>query len=79
MKRDVLSSGKCSEKELTERQIEVVRLLQANPTISRREIAEKLGINQSAVQKHLEALRDKCVLRRTGGAKGGRWTVVTLT
>ena len=65
-----------SEKELTERQIEVVQLLQANPTISRRELAKKLGINQSAVQKHLETLKEKGILKRVGGAKGGSWVVV---
>ena len=70
-------SDRWSEKELTERQIGVLRLIQANPAISRRELAEKLGINQSAVQKHLEALKDKGVLKRIGGAKGGSWAVVT--
>ncbi len=60
---------------MTERQIEVIRLLQANPAISRRELAEKLGINQSAIQKHLEALKEKGILKRVGGAKGGSWVV----
>src|SRR3989338_2451946 len=68
-------SDRWSEKELTERQIGVLRLIQANPAISRRELAEKLGINQSAVQKHLEALKDKGVLKRVGGARGGSWVV----
>ncbi len=66
---------KWSEEKLTERQIEVVRLLQVDSSISRRELAEKLGINQSAVQKHLEALKEKGILKRVGGAKGGSWVV----
>ncbi|MEK6845530.1 MAG: ATP-binding protein, partial [Nanoarchaeota archaeon] len=63
-------SDRWSEKELTERQIEIVRLLQANPSISRRELAEKLDINPYAVQKHLETLKEKGVLKIAGGAKG---------
>jgi len=70
-------SDRWSEKELTERQIAVLRLLQENPVLSRRELAEKLGINQSAVQKHLEALKEKGVLKRVGGAKGGSWQITT--
>ena len=70
-------SDRWSEKGLTKRQIEVVSILQANPTFSRRELAEKLGINQSAVQKHLEALKDKGVLKRIDGARGGYWGIVT--
>lgn len=66
---------KWSEKDLTERQINVLRLIQENLAISRRELAEKLGINPSAVQKHLEALKEKGILKRIGGAKGGSWTV----
>ncbi len=69
---------KWSEEKLTERQIKVLRLIQVNPAISRRELAEKLGINPSAVQKHLEALKEKGVLKRIGGAKGGSWSVVTI-
>ncbi len=62
---------KWSEEDLTERQIKVLQLIQANLSISRRELAEKLGINQSAIQKHLEALKEKGILKRVGGAKGG--------
>ena len=68
---------KWSEKDLTERQIKVLQLIQTNPAISRRDIAERLGINQSAVQKHLEALKEKGVLKRVGGAKGGYWEIIS--
>lgn len=37
---------------LTERQKEVPDLIIEDPTISRNTLSEKLGINQSAVQKH---------------------------
>jgi ATP-dependent DNA helicase RecG len=37
-------------------------LINANPTISRKALAEKLGINESAVQKHTDALKKKKVI-----------------
>lgn len=67
-------SDRWSEKGLTEKQIAVLKLIEENPKISRRELVEKLGINPSAVQKHLEALKEKGVLRRVG-VKGGYWVV----
>ncbi|RLJ08739.1 MAG: hypothetical protein DRP13_02085 [Candidatus Aenigmatarchaeota archaeon] len=45
----------CVEKwsELSERQKEILRPLKENPRITRAKLSEKLGINPSAVQKHL--------------------------
>ncbi len=68
-------SKRWSEKGLSERQIEVLELIQKNPKISRRELSEKLGINQSAVQKHLEKLKERGILKRVGSAKGGHWEI----
>lgn len=44
---------------LTERKKEVLKLIVADPKISRKQLAEKLGINESAVQKHTDALKKK--------------------
>ena len=42
---------------LTDRQRDIVDLIKQNPKISRRDIANILDINQSAVIKHLENLK----------------------
>ena len=34
-----------------------------------------LGISRSAIQKHVEHLKDAQRLRRIGPDKGGRWSV----
>jgi len=49
-----------------------MNLLKKHPMISRKEIAEKFGVNESAVQKRLDSLKKKGVLRRVGPDKGGR-------
>jgi ATP-dependent DNA helicase RecG len=48
-------------------------LIDENSTISRKEISEKLNINQSTIQKHMDVLKKKCVIKRVGPAKGGHW------
>ncbi len=64
-----------SGQKLTEKQTALLDLLERNPNISRGEIAEKMGINEPAVQKRLDVLRKKNILRREGPDKGGHWEV----
>ena len=68
-------SERWSELDLTERQIEILMLIRENPNISRRKLAEEFRINPSAVQKHLEKLKEKGILKRIGPDKGGYWAV----
>jgi len=56
--------------ELTERQREVLTLIQENPSISRQALADTLNINASAVQKHLDKLKAAGVIERVGGTRG---------
>ena len=56
--------------ELTQRQKEILSIIQNNPAISYRLLAEQLAINQSAVSKHLSLLKEKGVLKRIGGTRG---------
>ncbi|MBN2396340.1 MAG: putative DNA binding domain-containing protein [Candidatus Atribacteria bacterium] len=60
---------------LTERQKEVYDLILLNDKISRREIAQKLEIAESAVQKHLKALTNSKIIERMGTNKG-YWKVL---
>jgi len=53
-----------------------MNLIKQNHTISGKEISEKLGINESAVQKRLDSLRKKGILRRVGPDRGGHWEIL---
>jgi ATP-dependent DNA helicase RecG len=64
--------------KLTTKQTALLDLLKQNPTISRKDIAGKLGINESAVQKRLDALRKKRMLHRVGPDRGGHWEISGL-
>lgn len=59
---------------LTERQQEVFNIILSNQKISRKQLSEKLGINESAVQKHIDALKKKNIIERDS-ATTGQWII----
>ena len=62
--------GSIQKTMLTDRQKEILNLIQQNPKVSYRAMAEQLCINESAVKKHLNHLKDAGWLERVGGTRG---------
>ena len=58
------------ENEPTDRQMEILGILKENPYISRDLLSEKLQINQSVIQKHLDNLKKKGFIEREGKTRG---------
>ncbi|QOW09843.1 winged helix-turn-helix transcriptional regulator [Kaistella flava (ex Peng et al. 2021)] len=56
--------------EMTPSQNQVFSLIGENPKISRRELAKNLKINESAIQKHRNNLKDKKVIQRVWKTNG---------
>ena len=63
------------EHVLNDRQKEIVSIIKEKPHTTRKELAQLLGINESAVQKHLEVLKQKGVLVHVGKTCG-YWEVI---
>ena len=61
--------------KLTDRQQQILWLLNEKRNISIKELARKLDINPSAVQKHLNNLKKRHLLLREGNPRGGRWKI----
>lgn len=79
MKSDSVEGGqknKGGQKKWSETTQRVFDLIKANPNISRKQLCEELNINPSAVQKHIEKLKEQSAIKRQGGAKGGWWEIV---
>ena len=55
---------------ITKHQKEILQRIVAENTISRRKLADDLDINESAVKKHLNTLKNKGVLKRIRGTRG---------
>jgi ATP-dependent DNA helicase RecG len=62
--------------DLTDRQKEVLAIIKQDNKISYRAIADKLKINESAVSKHIELLKEKGHIERVGDTRG-YWKVTT--
>ncbi len=71
-----IGGQKGGQKPLTKRQQQIHDLLRQDPILTRAQLAHSMGINSSAVQKHIDALKQKGVIKRVGGAKGGYWQVI---
>ena len=56
--------------QLTERQQEVLELIKSNPAISRKQLSERLAINPSAIQKHIDSLKKKGIISRDSETTG---------
>ena len=54
----------------------ILALIRAEPEITQRIIAERLGITPDGVKYHLNRLRKEGVIRHVGATKRGRWEVL---
>jgi len=75
-----LKNGKEGAEKLAERlaenQKKIVMLITGNPNVSKKAMAESLGISTTAIDKNLARLKQKGILRRVGPAKGGHWEMI---
>ena len=60
---------------LTVNRIEMLKMILQDPTITRIEMAQTIGISSTAIDKNLEIMRDK-LIRRVGSDKSGLWEVI---
>jgi ATP-dependent DNA helicase RecG len=61
-----------------ETKMRILRMVNDNPAISKYEMEKAIGINKSAIDKHISALRQSGVLIRMGADKGGTWKIITM-
>lgn len=54
----------------------IVEAMRKKPEISRRELAEIIGISPSAIQKHIEYLKSAEIIIRLGSDRKGLWKVL---
>ena len=54
----------------------ILRLISENASITSREMANKLGVNRSAVSKHLKKMQDNDIIHREGPQKSGHWVII---
>lgn len=61
---------------LVDSQKKILDFIKENPHISKKELSEKIGISSTAIDKNIQSLKKKGLLKRIGSAKGGYWEVI---
>ena len=54
----------------------ILELLHVHPVLTQQGLVRELGINRSAIQRHLSNLKNAGKIRRVGPDKGGHWEVI---
>ena len=62
--------------KMTEDQKMILDLIKNNPSISKKELSETIGIRPSSVDKNITTLKKKGYLARAGPAKGKHWEII---
>lgn len=57
----------------------ILALLAAEPRITRRKVAKRLGISPDGAKYHLNKLRAAGIIQHIGPAKGGHWEILATT
>ena len=59
-----------------ENELKVIALLKLNSKITVLELAGKVGITTRGIEKILQRLKEKSIIKRIGPARGGHWEVI---
>ena len=69
--------GKRAEKRAEKSRDMIIRLLQGNPSLSASVLAEKIGITQRVIERHISKLKADGILFRNGADNGGCWVILS--
>ncbi len=67
---------KGGQKKWSETARKIYELIKENPYTTRKELCDNLGINPSAIQKHIDKLKKESIISRVNGSKGGYWEIL---
>jgi Fic family protein len=69
-------TGKVDRKGGQKTREAILDMIADDARITSTQMAERLGINRSAISKHLKKLQEKGIIRREGPDKGGKWCII---
>ena len=72
---NVIESNNYVTENVTERQDRIIRLIKAQPNITIAEIANRIGVVPMTINRDITVLKEKHILQRIGGDKGGYWQI----
>ena len=54
----------------------LLNLIASNPGLTRKELAELLGITSDGVKYHIQKLTDENIIKREGSDRAGKWVIL---
>ena len=66
------------QKTTTKTTTKILNIISENPKVTYEELANLLGMTKDGVYYHINKLRTRGVVRRTGGTNGGHWEVMKI-
>ena len=54
----------------------VLEMIRENPSITREELSQRIGITPDGIKYHISKLKGEGILERIGGDKGGYWKII---
>ena len=61
--------------KLNNTQIQMINLIRDNPSITQKEMAEKIGMALPTIRKNIQILKNKEIITREGATKKGMWII----
>ena len=55
---------------------EILKIIKEKPTITRKELAQKIGLSEDGIKYHLTQLRKNNIIRHIGSTKKGYWEII---
>jgi len=68
---------KTIDKDLSATEKSIINLISTTPTITQKEMAKRLNLSEIGIRYHIKKLKEKMLLKRTGGKKLGYWEIIT--
>lgn len=75
-KNDQKTGGNRPENAKNDQKKQILDLILDNPSITRLELAKRLGLHDSTIKRRLESLVADGYIKRIGADKGGYWEVI---
>lgn len=69
-------TGKVERKGGQKTREAILDMIADDARITSTQMAERIGINRSAISKHLKKLQENGIIRREGPDKGGKWCII---
>ena len=68
--------GEMSEREITDRQQHILNLIKESPTITAKQMSERLSVTQRTIERDIALLKKKNRLKRNGNDYDGEWIIL---